>query len=311
MKSVSRPHNLTFLGEGQNGIVLLVDGTSVDARRVVKITYSDPFVKEAKIAKQLEVLKPETQAFIATFGWYEREGLEPSWVPMLPPRRQDGTAIDWSKYAHKKLTYIFMEHSNFRIDHPNPSAPGGVVFWQHVSAENAKKLLFILLHGLYVARKRLQFSHNDIHDGQIMLFRRDRNVPVILGREYEIQDCFLIPKFIDFGASIIVGTESNEISQDSMFSDDVGRLVITFHEIHTQDDVMDTLEFEKAAGSSRSNYKVIKELMGIPYFKEFRRTRKREKAVATCIGCMGKATHVIQDTVFHVCGEYCASKIFA
>lgn len=296
---VWHPHHLTFLGEGQNGIVLLVDG-SIEGRRVVKITYSKRFKDEAKLMEKLHVLKPDTQAFIAVFGWYERSGLLPEWREMLPQFRQDGSRLDWEKYDREKLVYIFMEHSNFRMAYPNPSAPAGVVFWEHISLEQSKKIMFILLHGLYVARKKLGFSHNDIHDGQIVLFKRDPKVPVVLEKGYTVKECRYMPKFIDFGASTLGGNKS---------SDDVGQLVATFHRLYSQEDLMDTLEFDAAAGSDPNDYKVVKELMDSSYFDEFKSDQKREKSISLCIGCLNPATSVIEDTNFHVCSEFCANRL--
>lgn len=300
MEGLIEPHNLLFLGEGQNGIVLLVNG-DIAGRMVVKITFSDPFIKEARIAKKLAVLKPYTQAFIATFDSFEHQGLLESWKPMLPPRDQDGRLIDWEKYEGRKLTYIVMEHSNFRIQYPDKAAPGGVVFWHNVTSENAKKLLFILLHGLYIARRELAFSHNDIHDGQIVLFMRNAKKPVTLGEGYEIRDCPIIPKFIDFGASVME-------QEGDLFSDDVAQLVITFDRLYSQTELMETEEFENASGSLRTNWKVIKALLDCSYFAEFHGGPDEVNAI--CMSCMSRALFTVEATGFHVCSKTCANKIY-
>ena len=299
MNGFPPPYAFFFLGEGNNGIALRF-ADSVSDNNVVKITYADKFPNEAPISLALNDLKPETQAFIHTSRSYERHGIEPSWKHLLPKTHQDGTTlIDWEKYDSKRLTYIFMEYAAYRIRYPNASAPGGCVTWVDLDAEAAKKVMFILLHALYVARRELQFSHNDIHDGQIMLFLRDPSKPIHLGNGYKIENCLYIPKLIDFGASVTGDTK------EALFSDDVGQLVATFMKLHPQDD--DLVESE-AMGSSRRNFQVVKDLLDLDYFKEFRGGAEEVSSSAPiCIGCMARATHIMEKNGFHVCGAKCAS----
>lgn len=130
-----------------------------------------------------------------------------------------------------------------------------------------------------------------------MLFKRNPEVPVMLGEGYQIDKCRFMPKFIDFGASIIGNND------EDAFSDDVGQLVLTFDRIHKQTELLESYEYEEAAGSLRTNYKVIRDLLDLPYFAEFHSGPKHVDAI--CMGCMTRATHKIIGTNFHVCGERC------
>lgn len=146
------------------------------------------------------------------------------------------------------------------------------------------------------SKKRLGFSHNDIHDGQIVLFKRNPRVPIVLGKDYQILNCRFMPKFIDFGASTLNGD----------FSDDVAQVVAVFHRLFPLFNLMDTPEFEEAAGSDPKDAQVVKRFMNVAYFNEFRLKKSRKTKIRLCIGCLAEASHVIEDTTFHVCGERCA-----
>jgi hypothetical protein len=289
--SFVKPNELIFLGKGDHGIVL-----RLNERMAVKITAADPFIKE------MHTLRPHTQAFIATYGWLQHTGIPPSWMRRLPRVNQKGEALDWSVYEGKRLIFIFMEHSSFRMQMPgNPSSDAGVVFWHRLLPREAKQVLFIILHALYVARKRLGFSHNDLHDGQIMLFNRpDENTPIVLhGGRFVLYDCIVVPKIIDFGSS-----QAGPVGED--FSDDVGRLADTFrHLIPDLEAVfMQTEAYEAAAGGNRRDYKAIWNILNSRYFKEYRAPPKPAAEAApilSCIGCMGQATHL--STRYHVCQQ--------
>jgi hypothetical protein len=305
------PSQLLLLGEGDHGIVLLYtkDGNPYQ-QFAVKITYSDPYIREMQTNCRLEQLKPDTQAFITSLGWRRHHGILDSWLERLPEYNQNEERIDWAKYADKDLVYIFMEYSTFRIRLKKgitPSGNTGLVYWEHLNAVNAKKIMFILLHGLYVARKKMQFSHNDLHDGQIMLFARPnpRNPIVLSGGKFVIESCPFVPKFIDFGESVMLNDSG------SPSSDDVAQLCATFLNVEAAEpfvrDLMETEEYEIAAGSARTNSSAIWKLLRHKLFAEFY-ANTQTGAPITCMGCMAIATHVIEGTRHHVCA-HCPKKV--
>lgn len=293
--------DLVFLGEGQNGVVLYLNNDLA-----VKITYAGDYMHEMQIGCQLERLRPMTQAFVHLKGWNRCKGIPPSWLRYLPRYDQNHELIDWGKYEDKPLLYLFMERGLYRIRLQkglSPSAGNGVVFWEDVSPDDAKKLLLILLHGLYIARKELQFSHNDIHDGQIMLFRRNTTSHIYLcGGLLKITDLPVIPKFVDYGASVV--------GPGNSFSDDVAQLGRTFRNIHPDffEEFTESDAFEDAAGSSRDNFEVIHRLMESDFFAEFFHNRREDARL--CQACMGLATHIIPKTRVYVCpNKSCVRKL--
>jgi hypothetical protein len=295
--------HFTFLGEGQNGAVLLLKGDG-DKTQVVKITYWPKFENEASIAQKLDVLRPVTQAFITTFGFQVRRGLPNGWKGLLPSKDNAFNALDWDEYDRAPaIVLIFMEHANHRIAFPNASASTGSVYWHHLNFQEAKQVLFILLHGLMVARKELGFSHNDIHDGQVMLLPILHKKRVLLGTRHHIDHCRFMPKFIDFGASTLDNAGDSSL--------DVWQLKNLFGELFNMNtELYETEEFQLAEASDCRDYQVIARILDLPFFSEFQSKNKRTKASVLCIGCMSSATHLIDDTNYHVCGNPCAHKLY-
>lgn len=286
-----------FLGSGQYGVAILLISTSSKKTYAVKITDSEHHMGEAVIAGQLCVHHP---AFIQTYGWLQFHGIPDLIARQLPERDHTGEVLHWNRLMDKRLLYIFMEHSSFRLapapGHTLPGSNGSTIFWEyfnHNPRQILHKILFVLLHGLAAARREVQFAHHDIHDGQIMLFRRrDSDEPLTLGK-YRIKDCFVLPKFIDFGMSAtnaviqhsgnpnarirLIGEEvsgkeeafRDASPQERDGTDDVFQLVQLF--VNRNSDfsaLMETDEFEAAAASSRSNWKVIEALLDAPFFRE-------------------------------------------
>jgi hypothetical protein len=304
------PGHIIFLGEGDNGIVLGLNGLNHNDRFAIKITYKDKFINEMKIACKLSNLKPFTQAFIHTYGWLQQLGLPKNWLKYLPTIDQKDREINWQKYKIRPLIYIFMEHSTFRLWTPKPvSGNPGFAYMERVSEDTALKLLFILLHGLYIARKLLKFSHNDIHDGQIMLFRRpDIENNIVLSEGFEIEDCPLIPKFIDFGTSVVDDSGNK-------FSADVSQLVENVFNkslIPSIDELTETKEYENAAASTRDNHGVLLKLLKLDYFVNHNTIKKTQRTgeILSCMGCMSESTFIVKDTNFHVCDHCCKNVCF-
>lgn len=349
MREVIKTYNTTLLGTGEYGIVLQLIDASNQMSYAVKITDADYHLSELYVSCELtEQCGKRSQAFIKTYGWLQCRGIPDRWGWALPRFDQNRVALPWENLQKRRLVFIFMEHSVLRLEPPPsqnqyPRGVNGVMFFEHYN-DNPRnilvKLLFILLHGLKVARKRLHFSHNDIHDGQIVLFHRnvDPMIPIVLDGQYEIVDCPVIAKLIDFGMSVTrytkpmvrghfqkaklfsiheeeehaEGTSGEEEEVDEkdkqLFSDDVGQLVYRFHARNPSvfDALIESEAFEAAAMSSRTNYRAISVLLESDFFSEFKAQPNRIKAL--CKTCMGEARYTIAGTHLYYCGEKACMK---
>lgn len=168
-------------------------------------------LKDIKIACLLNGLSDETPVFVRTFGWIKCKEIPLLWLKGINMKK------DAPRIFSTKSTYIFqvMSFSAYTWENAEIS----------LDKEEYRSMLFLLLHGLWLARVRFNFKHNDIHKGQILFQTCKPNTSILvnIGENKFVLTCKrFVPKLIDFGFASI-GKEEEEdddfsSSDNDMFS---------------------------------------------------------------------------------------------
>lgn len=190
IQSVFRP--LRWLGDGENGIVLLLFALKPEGKTeelVVKISLAASTETELRIACQLNETNAETPIFPHTYGWLVCDTIPAKWIAILSDeeREHDIIAAHTGPYM---FTFIQPVQEKW-IETPL------------VIEERYRTSLFFLLHGLWVARTRIGFVHGDIHGRNIMLQPNASYTKTTTFLRYgEIEagvECVFVPRLIDYG----------------------------------------------------------------------------------------------------------------
>ncbi|MBX9637207.1 MAG: hypothetical protein K2Q45_06620 [Nitrosomonas sp.] len=316
------------LGKGEMSVIARLDSTDDIAQQiVVKIMPLDVNARQdLSIACQLNNLHNATPVFIQTWGWLACHEIPREWKQYmfaLP------TGVDWSLPV---LIFQVMDYSPESWSDKNTT----------LLADEYEAMLFLLLHGLYVARKELgSFSHNDIHEGQVLLQPCKPNTEItcmVEGVSMIVQCKRFVPKLIDFGLasskSLPFSTTSDEDdysgssdSDDDMFessstmtdSSDVKDLLTIFETRMRRDKIKPMVQRSDfmldAQISDPSDYKAIANvLLKDARFKKVvqKATFVAEKAVGVnekmCMVCASPAEYVWPKSRFYFCNARCANK---
>lgn len=165
-------------------------------------------------------------------------------------------------------------------------------------------LLFLLLHGISIARKEMHFFHLDIAEGNIMLQNvwNQESVSVKTdAEEFEIFGLRFVPKLIDFG--------ERKTSDLRMLADEFERMVNLQKVPETRRPLLKffgSLAFQDVSMSDPSNYAAVQELLRHPYFdipeiKRLNRLEKRNQPLGRCVKCNTNAIQKFKGTCLKVC----------
>jgi hypothetical protein len=178
---------------------------------------SEDSLRDLVIACQLNALRNYTPLFIHTFGWFLLNGIPSDWrdkIEDYPDSFEKDTLL---------CQVMDKEGKSF--------ASSNAVF----SELEFKSILFVLLHGIQMARQTLAFVHGDLTGRQVLLavakteqltLNTDTQVMVIAHGRF-------LPKLIDFGMSYTaIHAEPNEdsysgseTSSDDLFGGQRGTIV--------------------------------------------------------------------------------------
>lgn len=199
--------SVNYKGRGKSGAVIaLIDRNMPERGVVVKIltyshmmdgcdydaasAYAESANHELRIACMVNELAKVTPVFVHTVGWLVSRRIPSSWRN-VPDFKIDGEQFDC---AVSSYMFIFMEKVAYKFDDL------AII----MTVDNVKQCLFVLLHGLLMARHALDFNHNDLHMGNIMFDISGSDEPLHLSLEhvdFSIHGMGYYPKFIDFGKS--------------------------------------------------------------------------------------------------------------
>lgn len=260
---------LTILGKGSVGSVFGVYyRDNMDVQIAVKIlpygkTLKNLTNKELGIACELNSLSSATPIFVTTLGYHVCNKIPYEWKANLDYNEE-------SMYVYMYMARPQVGFADFGGAIPNA--------YKVVGLDNrgyAVSLLFILLHGLYVARKFLKFAHHDLHEGNFMFTPVDPSkMPNfklnVEGVEHKVS--FLrgwVPKVIDFGKST---TEKHPDTYAMNLSEDVAKIFRLFKQRKDLEKALDldamvfepdpfdgpyNKQYRELLTSKYDNYKVI------------------------------------------------------
>lgn len=205
--------SISFLGKGAFGNVIALDDIKMDGKPSVAVkilqyesksmTTNNLSMKEAKRELEIGCILNSLNSFvfINTYGWLISSKIPEPWIPY----------INQEVYQNpKSYLFLFMEQSNYEFKSDS----------LHFDREGYLRILFLLLHGLYVAIRELGFKHTDIHNGNIMIDKTsEKNVTVDIDfQSFQIDlPNHYVPKFIDFGLSTLENRKNREGVDSDMF----------------------------------------------------------------------------------------------
>lgn len=178
-----------WMGEGQYGMVMRL-GRKEDVTYPIEqiaVKVSPVSEVELRVACKMNAARQETPIFLFTYGWLLCKEIPERWkaITNITERRH-------SILRTSPVLFTFMqpvEHKWFDIP--------------YVIDHRYRTCLFILLHGLWVARSRFNFHHGDLHGGNIMLQRVKYAKDVKTTFRYgEIEASVYVefmPRLIDYG----------------------------------------------------------------------------------------------------------------
>jgi hypothetical protein len=288
------------INSGKYGTVIKVtvatDNTQVYA---VKISALDEnAVADVSIACQINSLHRETGAFLRTFGWISCIDVPGPWKTHSKDEYPEllANAVD----RKDALLYIFMDLANEEFRDRRIS----------LDSDEIVAMLYLLLHGLYVARRRLgAFSHHDVHDENIMLQTVNANTKInVLG--YQITNLRFVPKFIDYGLSTTSVVKSDDVSE--VVHALTGKVRPREARIKLERVIDNMEEFETAKESMSNDSECILRLLEAiaeryaddnPHF-----TERDDPIQQCCIQCSAEATCLWNGTDVAFCGTHCANQ---
>lgn len=279
-------NKIKLIGEGEYGKVYKVRNNQTQKEYAMRVSNKDTkAVNAIDIACALNSLN--TPAFVHTYGWN----------------------------IYRNKMYMLMEY------HDETFESKGL----NLTPTEYKTIAFILLHGLYIGRKKLQFEHDDIHTGQILLKSIKRNVPIAVGNEFQlIGNSRFIPKFIDFELGRIGEeedegdlTDSDDLFSGSTASTDIPSLrgALVKHMRKNKSAFLSEFEgyiskskaWNKAEESDRFDYQSILLVLGEPFWYDI--MAESVEQCIRCHNCHDVANFRLEHTQLYFCDAHCAKRI--
>lgn len=277
--------------------------------------------RELVVACKLQDVHNETPVFIQVFGYLICSDIPQEWRAFMP-----STFNNMDLYM-----FLFMESPPYRMDSRGPNnGPYEIPLTLH-NADRA--LFFLLLHGIYVARKHLQFVHADISLGNIMFAERETKEPFrvdVLHNRYEVH--FLegfTPKFIDFGRSSIEGNQDPD-TYGYIDVDELSKVFLLRDDLKQQKWLLNLRDERTRLGDAFMNnvgltkgpeYKVLggflvvfARRMPVPQIQLLKEEDEDDNHIDRrfiCTMCDQKSVNVLEGktTDISFCSQHCASKI--
>jgi hypothetical protein len=256
--------NVRQLGTGISSVVVKYGDIAL------KILPFDKWaMEETTLMLKIAFLSQYCVIFGEFHGWFVCSKIPDGWID------EYGFATDlqcWIK-KRKHLIVLGLEYTRFSV------------FDFTYTGRDLKYILFILLHGIGVARRLVpNFRHRDIHSGNILIQKHDELelLPLTLscGTIFKLKDVKYIPKLIDFGeAKMDNPDEDHELYEP--FRDVDGRLfeprsdVFRISLVIMQMITGDQREFEEFFASpeytracAQDDYLSIEKLLKSPFFRQ-------------------------------------------
>jgi serine/threonine protein kinase len=307
---------IKYLGKGGSSIVVEVhppnDNTTALAVKVMLLSDRSS-INDLEIACQLNGLQKLTPFFIYTHGWFMVDGIPEIWRDTLEDYP--------NRYDNNTLLCQMMDKSayNFNDDTVRLTEP------------EYKQVLYIMLHGIELAKTKYGFKHGDLHAGQILL-NVNRNEQLTISNTV-IQMGRFCPKLIDFGFSTTdlhpersfhsfsqsFSTDSGEnvsFSKDSddeeisyrIQEDDTDKLISIVHaKMDQQLHKKKRSHNQFFTNRSLKDFEQYAETRNDSYFDSIIIKREVEPLNHHCMVCHGEATLKWKNTGYTFCSKKCSN----
>lgn len=296
------------LGQGAYGIVARVKFLELEwaGEYAMKVSRLKDASHSLEIACALNtLLDGHTGIFVRTYGWLLCEA-PPSdiWTSAIRCNK----TLDRTLADEEPIMFTLMELSPITLSQDNFS----------LFPQDFAPLLLHILHGLYVARKQLQFSHEDLHGGNIMLdfVEKGRKATLeIEGVHYSAPFGRYSPRLIDFDFSQL-GTDA----EDTGPSTDLSSVFYAFMDkawsqghrdmAKTLRDITESPIFEAASSETRFQYQNLGALMLHPFFGGVLSEAPDTTTKIRCTVCSADAEHAQwENTRWAFCSKKCAESL--
>ena len=291
-----------YLGAGRIGHVFMLHlGPEMLAMKVMPCNAASE--QEIRTSCLLNSLKDETGIFVYTFGWLSCSEFPKHLLEFIQPEKQPSSDLQHI-YMFSGYVLFAWNDADFRY-----------------SDTDYRIFFFLLLHGIYIGRKNLQFFHHDIYDGNIMLHSLPANEKIHVATstmQYEVLNARYAPKLIDYGESNARPISTNnknkyKVSDLRMLSDEFFRMMGAQKNIEARRaflKLINSSEFKIASEKDASEYIGIGDLLNHEYFNipEIKRIEKQRMPLERCLSCTTPANVAYQNTGLNFCSTTCAKK---
>lgn len=284
------------------------------AVKVIPLKQEESALKDIKIGCILNEISDATPVFVKTFGWLKCNQMPPLWIKGLDLKKDVPKSFLFKKgtksYIFQTMAFSAETWGNDKI---------------HLDLEEYRTMLFLLIHGLWLAKTRYGFEHRDIHSGQVLFEVCKPNTLIVISVEnssYTLVCQRFVPKLIDFGLSKTISSEeseeSNYSSSDPDSSEDDEMFEKKDRKFGGDQDLLDLFSiFEqrmKKDGlvpfqpkSTSQNHRDL--LLKDPIFEVLRKNSKNTSLVKSgfCDVCSSVAKMEWENRGIRFCNETCAN----
>lgn len=298
---------MKYLGSGRLGHVFLFSRGKDEQITMKVMPCSKASEDEIRTACVLNSVQPLTGIFTHAFGWLSCSTFPPTLVDYIAPEKRPDSMVEH--------IYLFSEYVPFAWNDPN----------FRFSDTDFRTMFFLLLHGIYIARREMDFFHHDIYDGNILLREVMASESVHVQTtdvEFRVTGMRFVPKLIDYSES---KTKPLSTSSKSRYKfSDLKMLADEFlRKMEEQKDrdarraflkFTNSMEFEDACKQDASNSVVVDELLNNAYFAipeiiRVDRPEKKLKPINRCFVCTTPAPYYFDTTKWNFCSDSCARKM--
>ena len=293
---------LKYLGSGQSGHVYLMARTPEEQMAMKVMPCSSSSEQEIRTSCLLNSIRSETGIFAYTYGWLSCANFPSHLLPYIIEGKAPKPNTDH--------IFMFSEYVPFAWNDPS---------FRYTDTD-FRIMVFLLLHGIYIGRRELEFFHHDIHEGNIMLrniFHTEVVKVKTIDVEFEISGARFVPKLYAKPESTN-NKNRFKVSDLQLLAEEFFRVMVAQKNLDARRAFLkfkNGMQFEEACKESASNYQVVNQLLNHEYFNipEIKRLDrepegKKLKFVERCIMCTTPAKMIYQGTDLTFCGKRCAAK---
>jgi hypothetical protein len=285
---------LIKIGSGSTAIMIGIIGQTKLAIKI--IVFSQDAVNEILVSCAINKLQNESIIFNRIYGWTVCKTIPDVWKDKL--RGQYETAKDLETRIETqsgRIMLIPMEMYYYRIT--------DIIYGN----QDAKKMLFLLIHGISVARRKFPyFRHGDIHNGNIMIKIRVELFPIMCktstGIIYSVENVIHVPKLIDFGQTTF--------SEKTHFSgNDMTHLKMVFlcfvKNIDREEfvDFFDSEEYKESEQTKDNDFEVLERLLDHSFFGYNKTKININQNI--CSLCSSSVAQYTYGTIEGICSQKC------